>query len=306
MDKLDSELLYKISDLHGIPEGSYNIRKDGKSIGRASDPDIEILSRKDGKEGIDIFVRPGVKNKSAHIPVILTQGGLLDVVYNDFYIGKGADVTIIAGCGIHNDTCGEARHDGVHTFHLEEGSTVRYIERHYGEGDPNGKKEFTPVTRVFLKKGSTLIMESTQLGGVTYTDRLTTATVGKNARLIVKEKIMTSGSERAISRFKVKLTGENSTVDVVSRSVARDESYQSFVSDVVGKNRCFGHVECDGILLDRARIISTPKIDAGSPEASLVHEAAVGKIAGDQLIKLMTLGLSEKEAEDTIIKGFLY
>lgn len=306
MDKLDRELLEKIADLHGIPEGSYNIRKDGKSLARSSDSDIEILPRKDGKEGIDIFVRAGVKNKSAHIPVILTQGGLLDVVYNDFYIGKGADVTIIAGCGIHNDTCGEARHDGVHTFHLEEGSTVRYIERHYGEGNPEGKKEFTPVTRAFLKKGSTLIMEATQLGGVTSTDRLTAVTVGKNARLIVKEKIMTSKSERAVSRFKVKLTGENSTADVVSRSVARDDSYQSFISDLVGKNRCFGHVECDGILLDRARILSTPKIDAVSPEASLVHEAAVGKIAGDQLIKLMTLGLTEKEAEDTIIKGFLY
>lgn len=306
MDKLDSELLRKIADLHGIPEGSYNIRKDGKSVARSSDADIEINPRRDGREGIDIVVKPGVKNKSAHIPVILTQGGLLDVVYNDFYIGRGADVTIIAGCGIHNDTCGEARHDGVHTFHLEEGSTVRYVERHYGEGNPDGKKEFTPVTRVFLKKGATLIMESTQLGGVTYTDRLTTATVGKNARLVVKEKLMTSGSERAISRFKVKLTGEDSSADIVSRSVARDESYQAFVSDLVGKNRCFGHVECDGILLDAARIVSTPKIDAVSPEASLVHEAAVGKIAGDQLIKLMTLGLTEKEAEDTIIKGFLY
>ena len=305
MDKLDLELLEKIADLHGIPEGSFNIRKDGKSIARASGADVEILPRRDGKEGIDIFVRPGVKNRSVHIPVILTAGGLLDVVYNDFYIGRGADVTIIAGCGIHNDTCGESRHDGVHTFHLDEGSSVKYVERHYGEGNPDGKREFTPVTRVFLKKGATLFLESTQLGGVTNTDRLTVASVGKNARLLVKEKLLTDGDERAVSRFKVKLLGENSTADIVSRSVARGRSYQSFVSDLVGRNRCFGHVECDGILLDSARILSTPRIDAVSPEASLVHEAAVGKIAGDQLVKLMTLGLTEKEAEDTIIKGFL-
>ena len=305
MDKLDSELLFKIAELHGIPEGSYNIRKDGKSLARSSDSDVEILPRSDGKEGIDIFVKAGIKNKSVHIPVILTKGGLLDTVYNDFYIGKGAEVTIVAGCGIHNDTCGESRHDGVHTFHLEEGSSVRYIERHYAEGNAESKKAFNPVTRAFVKKGATLYMEATQLGGVTDTDRAMTATLYKNARLIIKEKILTSGSERAVTRFKVTLAGEGSSVDVVSRSVARDNSYQSFISDVIGKNRCFGHVECDGILLDNARILSTPKIDAKSPEASLVHEAAVGKIAGDQLIKLMTLGLSEKEAEDTIIKGFL-
>ena len=305
MDKLDTELLFKIAELHGIPEGSYNIRKDGKSLARSSDSDVEILPRKDGKDGIDIFVKAGIKNKSVHIPVILTKGGLLDTVYNDFYIGKGAEVTIVAGCGIHNDTCGESRHDGVHTFHLEEGSSVRYIERHYAEGNAEGRKTFNPVTRAFVKKGATLYMEATQLGGVTDTDRSTIATLYKNARLIIKEKILTSGKERAVTRFRVTLAGEGSRVDVVSRSVARDDSYQSFISDVIGKNRCFGHVECDGILLDRARILSTPKIDAISPEASLVHEAAVGKIAGDQLIKLMTLGLSEKEAEDTIIKGFL-
>lgn len=304
MDKIDLDLLMKIADLHGIPEGSYNIRKNGQSLSRASDKDVEIVSKKD-KDGIDIIVRAGVKAKSVHIPVILTASDMLDKVYNDFYIGKGADVTIIAGCGIHNDTCGESRHDGVHTFYLEEGSSVRYIERHYGEGNEKSKREFTPVTKAYLKKGASLFMESTQLGGVTYTDRLTTATLYAGAKFTVREKLLTDGTDKAITRFKVKLVGKDSTVDVVSRSVARGNSYQSFVSNVIGKNRCFGHVECDSILLDNARILSTPKIDAVSPEASLVHEAAVGKIAGEQLVKLMTLGLTEKEAEDTIIKGYL-
>lgn len=304
MDKIDLDLLMKIADLHGIPEGSYNIRKNGQSLSRASNKDVEIVSKKD-KDGIDIIVRAGVKAKSVHIPVILTAADMLDKVYNDFYIGKGADVTIIAGCGIHNDTCGESRHDGVHTFYLEEGSSVRYIERHYGEGNEKSKREFTPVTKAYLKKGASLFMESTQLGGVTYTDRLTTATLYAGAKFTVREKLLTDGTDKAITRFKVKLVGRDSTVDVVSRSVARGNSYQSFVSNVIGKNRCFGHVECDSILLDNARILSTPKIDAVSPEASLVHEAAVGKIAGEQLIKLMTLGLTEKEAEDTIIKGYL-
>ena len=304
MEKLDLELLMKIADLHGIPEGSYNIRKNGKSLGRASTEDVEIVPKTD-KDGIDIIVKAGVKGKSVHIPVILTAGDMLDKVYNDFYIGKGAEVTIIAGCGIHNDTCGESRHDGVHTFYLEEGSSVRYIERHYGEGDPEGKKEFTPVTKAFLKKGASLYMESTQLGGVTFTDRLTSATLRAGAKFTVREKLLTNGTDKAITRFKVKLLGKDSSVDVVSRSVARGSSYQSFISDVIGKNRCFGHVECDSILLDNARILSTPRIDAISPEASLVHEAAVGKIAGEQLIKLMSLGLTEQEAEETIIKGYL-
>ena len=304
MDKIDLDLLMKIADLHGIPEGSYNIRKNGQSLSRASNKDVEIVSKKD-KDGIDIIVRAGVKAKSVHIPVILTAADMLEKVYNDFYIGKGADVTIIAGCGIHNDTCGESRHDGIHTFYLEEGSSVRYIERHYGEGNEKSKREFTPVTKAYLKKGASLFMESTQLGGVTYTDRLTTATLYAGAKFTVREKLLTDGTDKAITRFKVKLVGRDSTVDVVSRSVARGNSYQSFVSNVIGKNRCFGHVECDSILLDNARILSTPKIDAVSPEASLVHEAAVGKIAGEQLIKLMTLGLTEKEAEDTIIKGYL-
>ena len=304
MDRTDEQLLETIADLHGIPEGSFNIRKNGKLLARNSDTDIEIVSKTD-KDGIDIIVKPNVKNKSVHIPVLLTVGDFQDTVYNDFFIGENSDVTIVAGCGIHNDTCGNAEHDGVHTFYVGKNAKVRYIERHYANGNGTGKKVFDPVTKIWLKENSQFILESTQLGGVTYTDRKTYATVGKNAQLLVKEKILTDGEEKAITDFKVKLTGKNSRADIVSRSVAKGKSLQQFKSDMIGKNECFGHVECDGIVFDGARIISTPKIDAVSPEASLVHEAAVGKIAGEQLLKLMSLGLTEQEAEDAVIKGFL-
>ena len=305
MEKTDLELLEKIAELHSIPEGSFNIRKNGARLMGNSTAEIRI-EPKEGNKGIDIYVAPGVKNKSVHIPVIVTEGNFHDVTYNDFYIGEDADVTIIAGCGIHNPSSGESGHDGIHTFHLGERSAVRYVERHYARGDGKVSRQvFNPVTKVFMEKGSRMDMETTQLGGVTYTDRLTEATLGEDAKLFIKEKLFTEKEEQAISRFSVTLKGKNSTSDVVSRSVARDNSKQEFYSDVIGENECFGHVECDGILLDGARIISTPRIDAASPDASLVHEAAVGKIAGEQLVKLMSLGLTEKEAEEAVIKGFL-
>ena len=304
MDKTDSELLETIADLHGIPEGSFNIRKNGKLMARNSTADIEIVPKKD-KDGIDIIVKPGVVNKSVHIPVLLTVGDFKETGYNDFYIGEGADVTIIAGCGIHNDACGDAEHDGVHSFYLEKNAKVRYIERHYASGDGTGKKSFDPVTNIYCKENACFTMESTQLGGVTSTVRKTFASLDDKAQLIVKEKILTDNDERAVTDFRVELKGAHSRADIVSRSVAKGHSVQSFGSDLVGENECFGHVECDGILLGGARIISTPKIDAVSPEASLVHEAAVGKIAGEQLMKLMSLGLTEQEAEDAVIKGFL-
>ena len=304
MDRTDEKLLEEIADLHGIPEGSFNIRKNGKLLARNSDSDIEIVSKTD-KDGIDIIVKPGVKNKSVHIPVLLTVGDFRDTVYNDFFIGDGAEVTIIAGCGIHNATCSDAEHDGVHTFYVGKNAKVRYVEKHVGTGDGTGKKKFDPVTKIYLKENACFTLESTQLGGVTDTDRKTFATVGKNAQLIVKEKILTDRTDRAVTDFKVRLSGRGSRADIVSRSVARGDSLQHFRSDMIGKNECFGHVECDGIVLDRGRIVSTPKIDAVSPEASLVHEAAVGKIAGEQLLKLMSLGLTETEAEAAVIRGFL-
>lgn len=303
MDRIDEELLSQIADLHGVPEGSYNIRKNGQSIGRASNDDIQIVSKKN-KSGIDIFVKPNVKNKSVHIPVIITVGGLDDVVYNDFYIGENADVLIVAGCGIHNSSDKKSQHDGIHTFHLEKNSKVRYIERHLGLGD-GAEKVLNPITKVYQKEGSSLLMETTQLGGVSSAVRKTIAKVGENATLVIKEKILTTDSQTAVTNFKVELVGRNSSVDVISRSVAQKESRQEFHSNVLGKNACFGHVECDGIITDKAQITSVPKIVAENVEASLVHEAAIGKIAGDQLTKLMSLGLDAEQAEALIIKGFL-
>lgn len=304
MDKIDKDLLAQISDLHGIPEGAYNIRKNGQALSRNSTSEIEIIPKKD-KSGIDIIVKSGVKGKSVHIPVIITVGGLEDLVYNDFYIGEDADVTIVAGCGIHNPTNKKSVHNGIHSFHLGKNSHVNYIERHLGAGKGAGDKILNPVTKIDMREGSSFEMETTQLWGVTSAKRTTRARIGKNAKLVIKEKILTTQNQTASTMFDVDLVGEGSSVDVMSRSVAKDSSYQNFFSKVKGKNRSFGHVSCDGILVGNARIDSTPKIVCESVEATLVHEAAIGKIAGEQLTKLETLGLNAEEAEDLIIKGFL-
>ncbi len=304
INQIDSELLEQIADMHGIPQGSFNIRKNGQSIARNSDSDIEIISKTD-KSGIDIIVKPGVKNKSVHIPVIITVGNLSDLVYNDFYIGKGADVLIVAGCGIHNETNQKSQHDGIHTFHLEEDCKVKYVEKHLGVGIGSGEKVLNPTTEIYMKSGSEFEMETIQIGGVSYSNRKTKAVLDDNTKLIIKEKIKTDKKQKAITAFDVVLKGKNSSVEVISRSVAKDSSRQKFVSNLHGRNECFGHVECDGIILDKAQIISEPKITAENINATLIHEAAIGKIAGDQLIKLQTLGLSEEEAQNEIIKGFL-
>lgn len=304
INQIDSELLEQIADMHGIPQGSFNIRKNGQSIARNSDSDIEIISKTD-KSGIDIIVKPGVKNRSVHIPVIITVGNLSDLVYNDFYIGKGADVLIVAGCGIHNETNQKSQHDGIHTFHLEEDCKVKYVEKHLGVGIGSGEKVLNPTTEVYMKSGSEFEMETIQIGGVSYSNRKTKAVLYDNTKLIIKEKIKTDKKQKAITAFDVVLKGKNSSVEVISRSVAKDSSRQKFVSNLHGRNECFGHVECDGIILDKAQIISEPKITAENINATLIHEAAIGKIAGDQLIKLQTLGLSEEEAQNEIIKGFL-
>lgn len=304
MNEVDKELLKEIADMHSVPQGSFNIRKNGESIARNSTKDIEIVPKKD-KSGIDIIVKEGVKNKSVHIPVIITVGNLNDLVYNDFYIGKDADVLIVAGCGIHNPTDQKSQHDGIHTFHLEENCKVKYIEKHLGVGNGQGDKVLNPTTVVEMKDGSDFEMETIQLGGVSYSNRKTNAFLGNDAKLVIKEKILTSDKQKAITTFNVVLKGKNSSVEVVSRSVAKGKSRQKFVSNLKGQNECFGHVECDGIILDNAQIESVPKIVAQNINATLVHEAAIGKIAGDQLIKLQTLGLSEEEAQNQIIKGFL-
>lgn len=304
MNRIDKSLLEKISALHNISLGAVNIRKNGEVVKRENSAEIEIVPKKN-KSGIDVFIKPNVKNKAVHIPVIITEGGIDDLVLNDFFVGENAFVTIVAGCGIHNTSSDTSRHNGIHSFHLEKGAHVRYIERHIGEGNGKGGKILNPTTKIFQKENSTLEIETLQLGGVTSSARKTIATLGKGAFLRIQENILTENDNTATTDFKVTLNGENSKVEVVSRSVAKGKSVQKFQSNLVGKASCFGRVECDGILLDEARIVSVPMIDAVSKDASLTHEASIGKIAGDELVKLMTLGLNEKEAEDVIIKGFL-
>ncbi len=304
MDAIEKNLLYAVSELHDIPEGAYNIRANGKSIGRASSANIEITPRESG-DGIRIEVKPGTKNESVHIPVIISQTGLAEAVYNDFYIGEGADVTIIAGCGIHNCGTDLSRHDGVHSFFVGPRAHVRYIERHYGEGDGTGGRIMNPTTVVEIAEGSSMEMETTQIKGVDSTLRTTRAMLGDNASLVIREKVMTHGTQSAETDFSVHLNGEGSSANVISRSVAKDNSTQCFRSRINGNNRCSGHTECDAILMDEGRVTAIPEITANNLNATLIHEAAIGKIAGEQIIKLMTLGLTEREAEEQIVSGFL-
>lgn len=304
MDNIDLELLKEIANMEEKPKGAYNIRKNGKGIERQITENINIVTKTD-KPGIDIYVKENTKYEFVHIPVIITESGLNDIVYNDFYIGKNADVVIIAGCGIHNDHHKDSQHDGIHRFFLEEGAKVKYIEKHYGEGEGTGKRILNPVTEVFLKNGSYMEMESVQIKGVDSTIRTTKGVLEDDTNFVVTEKIMTHGTQTAKTSFDVKLNGKKSSTHVTSRSVATQDSVQEFHSNVEGNSECFGHVECDAIIKDNAKVIAIPQIIANNVEANLIHEAAIGKIAGEQLIKLMTLGLNEKEAEEQIIQGFL-
>ena len=304
LEQVDKELLGEISDYEGIRNGAYNIRKNGKGVERQVTDNVNIVTKTD-KPGIDIFVKENTKFDFVHIPVILTESGLTDIVYNDFYIGKNANVIIEAGCGIHNDYCNDSQHDGIHRFFLEEGAHVKYIEKHYGEGSGSGKRILNPVTEVHLKSGSSMEIESSQIKGVDSTVRKTQGVLEDNTNFVVTEKIMTHGNQMAKTIFDVQLNGENSSTKVTSRSVATENSSQHFVSKIYGNTKCFAHSECDAIIKDNAIVKATPEITANNVEANLIHEAAIGKIAGEQLTKLMTLGLSEKEAEAQIINGFL-
>ena len=304
MDAIQKSLLAQVSGLHDIPEGAYNIRSNGQAAGRRSTAHIEITP-KDDLPGIDIRILPGTKNESVHIPVILSESGLKDTVYNDFFVAEGCDVTIVAGCGIHNDGAATSEHSGIHTFHVGKNARVRYIEKHYGEGDGNGENIMNPSTIVELDEGAYMEMETAQIKGVDSTLRSTRAKLGKGATLVIHEKIMTHGKQTAQTSFQVDLDGENSSANVVSRSVARDHSHQIFLSQINGNNLCAGHTECDAIIMDKASVRAVPELTANHVDASLIHEAAIGKIAGEQLIKLMTLGLTEQEAEEQIINGFL-
>lgn len=304
MDKIEQNLLEQIAGLHEVPQGAYNIRANGKLVGRNITEHINIVNKED-KPGIDIYIQPGTKNESVHIPVLLSQTGLTDLVYNDFYIGEGADVTIVAGCGIHNGGDSESRHDGIHAFHLAAGARVKYVENHYGEGDGSGANVMNPTTVLELAEDAHMEMETTQIKGISSTVRVTNGKLAAGASLVIREKLLTHGEQTAQTEFTVDLDGEDSKADVISRSVAKENSYQLFRSRINGNNRCSGHTECDAIIMEHGRVSAIPELTANHPDAALIHEAAIGKIAGEQIVKLMTLGLTEAEAEAQIISGFL-
>ncbi len=304
MDSIQKTLLEQVADLHDVPAGAYNIRANGTSAGRATTENIDIVTKEDC-DGIDIIIKPFTKNESVHIPVVLSQSGLQDMVYNNFHIGEGADVTIVAGCGIHNAGDQESRHDGIHSFFVGKNAKVKYVEKHYGQGDGNGQNVMNPTTVIEVEEGGYLEMETVQIKGVDSTKRVTTAKLGADATLIIHEKIMTHGKQYAETDFTVDMDGEGCSANLVSRSVAKGESRQIFRSNIKGNNRCNGHSECDAIIMDKAVVAAIPEITASHIDASLIHEAAIGKIAGEQLTKLMTLGLTEQEAEEQIVNGFL-
>ena len=308
MDAIEKDLLLKIADLHGVPEGAYNIRANGETESRNTTANIDVVTKTDGKAGIDIYIKPNTKNESMHIPVIISKAGLQEVVYNDFHIGDNADIVIVAGCGIHN--CGgvdmTSRHDGVHTFYVGKNAKVKYVEKHYGDGDGNGKNIMNPETVVYLDEGAEMTMETTQIKGIDSTKRITRAEMKTGASFIVKEKLYTHGTQEADTDFIVDMNGEGCRADIMRRSVAAEKSVQRFVSTMNGNAPCYGHTECDAIIMDEACVTAAPCLSANNIDAELIHEAAIGKIAGEQLIKLMTLGLTEKEAEEQIIKGFLH
>ncbi len=304
MNNTEQQLLKIISDMDGIPQGAYNIRSNGQLMDRHITENVDIRTKTD-KSGIDIIIRPNTKGETVHIPVIISETGISDLVYNDFIIGDNAEVTIMAGCGIHNCGDGESRHDGIHTFFVGKNAKVKYIERHYGEGDGTGGKNMNPTTVINIDEGGYMEMETSQIKGIDSTFRTTRATVADGGTLIIHEKIMTHGTQTADTDFSVDLNGKNSSANVVSRSVARDSSTQCFKSNINGNNLCNGHTECDAIIMDNANVKAIPQLGANHIDASLIHEAAIGKIAGEQLIKLMTLGLTEQEAEKEIVNGFL-
>lgn len=304
MDTIQKTLLEQVAGLHEVPEGAYNLRINGQAGGRSTTANIDIVTKED-KPGIDIIIKPGTVKESVHIPVLLSQTGLKELVYNDFIIGENCDVTIIAGCGIHNAGDQASEHSGIHTFHVGKNSKVRYVEKHYGQGDGSGERIMNPSTVVDLAEDAYMEMDTVQIKGVDSTRRSTKAVLADGATLLIKEKLMTHGRQTAKTYFEVELNGQGSSANVISRSVARDDSKQEFLAKINGNNQCSGHSECDAIIMDRASVRAIPEITANHVDASLIHEAAIGKIAGEQLVKLMTLGLTEAEAEAHIVDGFL-
>ncbi len=304
LDDIQKTLMAEVADITDVPAGAYNFRVNSQLAGRSTTDNINIVT-KEGMPGIDIFIKPGTKNESVHIPVVVSESGIKEKVYNDFFIGDNCDVVIVAGCGIDNCGAHDSQHDGIHRFYVGKNSRIKYVEKHYGSGSGEGKRILNPVTEVYMEEGSVMEMEMEQIKGVDSTDRMTIAELKANSKLLVKERLMTHGNQTAVSGYKVSLNGSGANADVVSRSVARDDSSQTFNACISGNAPCSGHTECDSIIMDNGKILAIPSLEANDVDAMLVHEAAIGKIAGDQLIKLMTLGLTETEAEEQIINGFL-
>ncbi len=304
MDNIEKMLLEQVADLHETPAGAYNIRANGESAGRSSTDNIEIVTKRD-KPGIDIIIKAGTKKESVHIPVIISKSGIKEAVFNDFYIGDNADVVIVAGCGIHNAGDASSEHSGIHCFHIGRNAKVKYVEKHYGSGDGKGERVMNPTTEIDIAEGGYLEMETVQIKGIDSTVRKSSATLAKDAKLVITEKLMTHGSQSAATEFTVDLNGDGSSANLISRSVAKDCSRQLFVSKINGNAKCSGHSECDAIIMDNAVISAIPEVTANNIDAALIHEAAIGKIAGEQIVKLMTLGLTAAEAEEQIVNGFL-
>ena len=304
LNNVQKYLLKEIADITEIPQGAYNIRSDSQSIGRQSTENVEITP-KESISGLDIFIKPNVRDETVHIPVVMTKSGLKEEVYNDFFIGDNAEVLIVAGCGIDNCGAHDSQHDGIHRFYVGKNAKVKYVEKHYGSGDGAGKRILNPVTEVYAEENSTVEMEMVQIKGADDTTRTTVAELKKGASMVVRERLMTHKQQQAFSVYTVSLNGKGANADIVSRGVARDNSYQKLDLKIVGNAECKGHTECDSIIMDNGKILAVPALEANDVDASLVHEAAIGKIAGEQLIKLMTLGLTEAEAEEQIINGFL-
>ena len=304
LDALDKGLLKAVADLEDIPKGAYNIRKNGRLLSRATSANINIESNAEGT-GIMVTIAPGTVNESVHIPVILSQAGLYDVVYNTFIVGAAADVTIIAGCGIHCGGPAPEGHEGIHEFRVGKGARVKYVEKHYATGPGSGERTLNPTTKVFLAENAQAEMELTQIGGVDDANRLNEATLGPGSMLLITERVMTDGDQKAVSRNEIVLAGDNSRSNMVSRSVIKGNSRQNFYATMVARAKCFGHIECDAIIMDNGANETIPALKAEHPDAELSHEASIGKIAGDQLTKLMSLGLTYEEAVNRIIQGFL-
>ena len=302
MNDITEKLLEIVSDWDGKFKGAYNIRENSGCAGRQSSENIRIESKTDNP-GINIFISSKAQHETVYIPACVTHGGVDDLVYNDFFVEEGADVIIVAG--VHSDDEEEARHNGIHRFFVGKNAKVLYKEKHIGTGKGAGAKRIDPVTDATLDENAYMEMDTSQLGGVTSTSRTTNAKLGAGAKLVIRERLLTDGDERAKSVFNVSLDGDGSAADLVSRSVARGNSYQEYISVIEGNCRCTGHSECDAILAENGRVNASPALNAACIDASLIHEAAIGKIAGEQIIKLCTLGLTEEEAERKIIEGFL-